>query len=127
MNGERALKYVRSRHAEGSEGNDFARGRRQQQVILALKERLTSRDILLNAGKLRALYQAFDNATDTDMNMAELITVGKLFLRVPQTNITRISIENEVYSPPESWYGGYVLLPKDSFDEIHTYIAGLLN
>ena len=35
MNGERALKYVRSRYAEGEEGTDFARSRRQQRLLLA--------------------------------------------------------------------------------------------
>ncbi len=126
MDGERALKYVRSRHAEGVEGNDFARGRRQQQVLVALKDRLTSKNTIWNPRKLSALYRAFDDATDVDMNIAQLMTVGKLFLRVPQINITRISIENELYSPPESWYGGYVLLPKDTFESIHEYVSSFL-
>lgn len=126
MNGERALKYVRSRHADGNEGNDFARGRRQQQVILALKEKFTSRDLLFSPGKLQSLYQAFDEATDSDMTIAQLATVGKLFLRVPQTAVKRLSIENELYSPPESWYGRFVLLPKDSFSAIHEFILSSL-
>ncbi|MFZ5845535.1 MAG: LCP family protein, partial [Patescibacteria group bacterium] len=42
MAGERALKYVRSRHAEGEEGSDFARSRRQQEVFVALKDKLVS-------------------------------------------------------------------------------------
>ena len=50
MNGDRALKYVRSRHAEGNEGSDFARGRRQQEVLLALKDKLLSKEIYLNLG-----------------------------------------------------------------------------
>ena len=42
MNGERALKYVRSRHGDGAEGTDFARSKRQQKVILAIKDKLMS-------------------------------------------------------------------------------------
>ena len=37
MNGETALKYVRSRHS-AQDGNDFARGARQQQFVKSIKE-----------------------------------------------------------------------------------------
>lgn len=126
MDGERALKYVRSRHAEGEEGSDFARGRRQQEVILALKNKLLSKDIYLKSGEIEKLYRAFDNATDTDMNMGELMTVGKLFLKTPKDKTTRISIDDQLYTPPTNWYGRFVLLPKDSFDALHTYIKSQL-
>lgn len=127
MDGTRALKYVRSRHALGPEGNDFARGRRQQQVLLALKDKLLSQSVVTNPQKILALYRAFDDATDTDMNMGQLATAGKMFLNVPKSSITGISIADLLYSPPESWYGGaYVLVPKDSFDAIHTYVMSSL-
>ena len=42
MDGSRALMYVRTRHAEGGDGNDFARGRRQQDVIIAVKTKILS-------------------------------------------------------------------------------------
>lgn len=122
MDGKRALAYVRTRHADGSEGSDFARGKRQQQVIVALKEKMTSREILWNVGNMKKLYEAFDIAVDTDMNVAQIATVGKLFLRTPQSRIKRISIEHLLYDPPVSWYGRYVLLPQDSFLSIHDYI-----
>lgn len=122
MDGARALKYVRSRHAEGSEGSDFARGRRQQEVILALKTKLLSKDMYLHPGELEKLYDAFDDATDTDMNMGELLTVGKLFIQTPKENTQRISLEEKLYTPPSSWYGRYVLLPTESFEEIHGFI-----
>ena len=126
MDGVRALKYVRSRHASGAEGNDFARGRRQQQVILALKNKLTSVQVTTNPVKMIALYHAFDDASDTDLNLGQLLTVGKLFLRVGGDRITRISIEDLLYAPPESWYGAFVLVPKDSFDTIHKYVLSQL-
>lgn len=122
MNGERALTYVRSRHAEGADGSDFARSRRQQEVLVALKDKLTSAAVVYNPVKLHELYVAFDDATDTDMNIAELTTVGKLFVRVPLSRVMRISIENELYEPPVGWYGRYVLLPRESFEQIHDYV-----
>lgn len=123
MNGETALKYVRSRHAEGNEGSDFARGRRQQEVILALKAKLLTKDIYLHPTELEKLFGAFDEATDTDMNIGELLTVGKLFLRTPEDKTQRISLEDLLYTPPSSWYGRYVLLPVESFEAIHEFIA----
>ena len=42
MNGELALKYVRSRNASGDEGTDIAREKRQQKVIEAIKEKILS-------------------------------------------------------------------------------------
>src|SRR3989344_4978518 len=38
MDGKTALIYVRSRHADGAEGNDFARNRRQQKILAAIKK-----------------------------------------------------------------------------------------
>lgn len=40
LDGTTALKYMRSRHSPGAEGNDMARSRRQQQVIVALIEKI---------------------------------------------------------------------------------------
>ncbi|MCL4200290.1 LCP family protein [Patescibacteria group bacterium] len=126
MDGALALKYVRSRHAEGDEGSDFARGRRQQEVLLALKSKLLSQDIYLHPGEVEKLYGAFDEATDTDLNIGELLTVGKMFLQVPKEKTQRISIEDQLYTPPSSWYGRYVLLPTESFEVIHAFVKSKL-
>lgn len=122
MNGDLALKYVRSRHAEGEEGSDFARGRRQQEVLLALKTKLMSREIYLHPGQWEKLYAAFNEATDMDMNIGELLTVGKLFMNTPKEQTQRISLEDKLYTPPSSWYGRYVLLPIEDFQKIHEFI-----
>lgn len=122
LDGDHALKYVRSRHAEGNEGSDFARSSRQQEVLVALKTKITSPDVLRSPQTLGKLYKAFDTATDTDMNIGELLTVGKLFVQTPQDRVRRVSLEDQLYAPPSAWYGRYVLLPKESFEEIHQYI-----
>lgn len=126
MDGARALKYVRSRHADGDEGSDFARGKRQQEVIMALKTKLMSKDIYLKSGEIEKLYSAFDEATDMDMNIGELLTVGKMFMQTTKEKTTRISLEDLLYTPPSSWYGRYVLLPKESFEAIHTTVKSSL-
>lgn len=126
MDGARALKYVRSRHAEGDEGSDFARGKRQQEVLLALKTKLMSKDVYMKSGEIEKLYVAFDEATDTDMNIGELLTVGKMFMQTPKEKTNRISLEDSLYTPPSSWYGRYVLLPRESFEAIHALVKSSL-
>lgn len=67
MDGATALKFVRSRHAEGDEGTDIARDRRQQQVVTALKQKLINPRFLLNRQNLIAFYRLAKNNTDTNL------------------------------------------------------------
>jgi LCP family protein required for cell wall assembly len=55
MDGERAMKFARSRHAQSVEGSDFARARRQQKVIIAAKRKLLSTETLLDPKKISQL------------------------------------------------------------------------
>ncbi len=49
MDGETALEYSRSRHSsQNNEGTDYARARRQQKVILALKEKISQNEVYTN-------------------------------------------------------------------------------
>jgi len=121
MNGSTALKYVRSRHAEGDEGTDFARGRRQQDVISALKEKIMSLKPWFHPNLATKLLQAADTATDTDMTLGEQLTVGKMALQLKGA-MKKISIEQLLIVPPTWMYGRYVLVPETSFDAIHAYI-----
>ena len=123
MDGERALIYVRSRHGEGEEGSDFARTRRQQDVMIALREQLSDPGVWTSPQRIAPLVDAFKKTVETDMNIGELATVGKLTSRIPPEQILRVSIEPLLTVPPISWYGRYVLLPVESFSQIHEYIA----
>lgn len=126
MNGERALKYVRSRHAEGAQGSDFARSRRQQDVLVALKQKLSSVFLWLSPDRSVKLVRAFDDATDTDLNLGQIATVGKLLARVQGDGVQKISIEDLLVTPPLWQYGRYVLIPKESFEAIHMFVKSQL-
>ncbi|MBI3577486.1 LCP family protein [Candidatus Gottesmanbacteria bacterium] len=127
MDGITGLTYVRSRHAEGEEGSDFARGRRQQEVIVALKTKLTSPLTWLPPGHIGRILESLDAATDTDMKLGELLTFGKLVARVKADRISRVSIEDQLTSPPLWMYGGkYVLVPKEDFVKLHDYVRQVL-
>lgn len=122
MDGKRALVYVRSRHAKGGEGTDFARGRRQQEVLLALKDKIFSPNVLFSFRRTKTLARLFDETIDTDMTIGEALTFIKLASRTPRDYMRSVSIESMLTSPPISWYGRYVLVPKENWEAIHGFI-----
>ncbi len=123
MDGERALKYARSRHAEGAEGSDFARGRRQQDIVVALKDKLVHPTRWFSSERVNELPHVLDEATDTDMNMGELATVGKWFIKTKEASVKKISFDTLLEEPAPGLFGGrYVLVPIDDWDHVHTYL-----
>ncbi|MEK9207226.1 MAG: LCP family protein, partial [Patescibacteria group bacterium] len=71
MDGETALKYVRSRHAKGNEGTDFARSQRQEKTIKAFMDKVFSLQILVNPAKIVGLYSAVNGSIDTNIKQNE--------------------------------------------------------
>jgi anionic cell wall polymer biosynthesis LytR-Cps2A-Psr (LCP) family protein len=127
MDGVRALMYARSRHAEGAEGSDFARSRRQQIIIVALKDRFTHPAEWATVSRVTSLPKLFSAATRMDMNVAQSLAVGKRFAVTPQGQIKKISFEQLLNNPPEYLYNNlYVLVPQTSWDDIHAYIQSQL-
>lgn len=122
MDGETALTYIRSRHAEGDEGSDFARGRRQQEALVALQEKLRNPSIWLPPSRAMFLFKAFDQASTTDMRIGELATMGKVILKIGYKETKRISFVESLVEPPLWMYGRYTLVPKENYSVIHTFI-----
>lgn len=71
MDGTTALKYVRSRHALGTEGTDFARSKRQEKVITAFKDKIFSAGTLLNPVKLISIVNVLKGSIDMDIKEDE--------------------------------------------------------
>jgi len=69
---ENSLKYARSRHST----SDFDRSMRQQQVIKAIKEKLTWSYFLTSPWKIKELYEVFVNHVYTDLNLATIIKLA---------------------------------------------------
>lgn len=122
MDGETALTYIRSRHAEGDEGSDFARGRRQQEVLVALQETLRNPTTWVPPSRAMLLFKAFDEASTTDMRIGEFATVGKVIVKMGHQETKRISFVDLLVEPPLWLYGRYTLVPKESFSAIYEYI-----
>lgn len=128
LDGEAALKYARSRHGVitdhdpespvKDEASDFARSRRQQKLIAAIKEKALSTGVLANPQKLNSLFEALGKHIATNAQMWEglrLLELAKNF----QSDDVRINvISNEkylkVYTTPD---GAYTLIPVDGFGQ----------
>lgn len=68
MTSQLALEYTRSRHAEGVEGTDFARGKRQQNVLQAIKHKATQIGALSHAF---SIMDSLQNNIQTDLTLAD--------------------------------------------------------
>jgi len=122
MDGARALIYARSRHAEGDEGSDFARGRRQQLIMVALKNKLMHPFSWFTFARMKNLPKVVDDATEMDMNVSQALTIGKRFIGVNEGDIKKISFDDKLEVPPSYVYGKYVLVPTEDWESIHAYI-----
>lgn len=134
MSGETVSKYVRSRYAEGDEGTDFARNRRQQQIIIALKDKIIQSSLWKNPTIVKKLIEIVNGSILTDMQLSEKMITAKLFLSLKDQSIRRILIDDGdeqkkikgfLETPPVVEYNGaWVLIPRTgNFDEIHKYVS----
>lgn len=137
MSGTTALKYVRSRHAFGVEGTDFARSKRQQNVIQAFKDKIFSMQVLLNPSKAIDLINVVKDSIATDIKEDEYDDFIKLAQKLKGAKITSGVVdsgdsdsgrEGLLVNPQgdASDYGGaWVLIPvagNGDYSEIKSYV-----
>jgi len=96
MGGEFALKFVRSRNAIGDEGTDIAREKRQQKVISAVKEKVLSKNVILNPTVLKKILEITTSHLETDIDTNTLYSLARFifgardhitFLNIPEDKI----------------------------------------
>lgn len=136
MDGETALMYVRSRHGNNGEGSDFARSRRQQKTIEALKNKVLSLDVLLNPIKVVGAFNIIKDNITTDINTDKLDDFVKLAQKLKDGTIKSYVLDEGdesqnregllISAAREARYlYQYVLIPRignDSYSEIHQYV-----
>lgn len=146
MNSTDLLKYARSR----KNSSDFARTRRQQIIIGAIKQQVLKLDVLENPTKLMALYNSFrTNSLYSQINIKEIIAVIGLIGKLKTAEIYHIVLDNEFggtnnlilkpsYSPPYKGHirSGYYLTPKhyndeccrlDEYLKVKMYLKSIIN
>jgi anionic cell wall polymer biosynthesis LytR-Cps2A-Psr (LCP) family protein len=112
MDGETALKFVRSRHSD-QYGGDFARSERQHEILAAIKNKLISLDAISQASSL-----------DSEAIEEILTAVGNpLDYEISHIYLT----EDNVFYSSSSSGGQFILIPREGvnkWNEIHEYISG---
>lgn len=122
LNGDTALLFVRSRFAT----SDFDRAKRQQEIILALKNKMTGLGILANPVKLYAILDIIGSHIKTDypFDIPRLLSLANT---LDYRNIKHVvlSTQNYLYQSKDS-NGAYILLPKDGdYSDIQHFIKNI--
>jgi LCP family protein required for cell wall assembly len=136
MDGKTALQFVRSRHAQGGEGSDFARSKRQEKVIKAFKDKIFSLSTLVNPAKVVSLYDILKGSIDTDIKDDEFDDFIRLAGKMKTAQIENAILDTGdsgakrpglLINPAsgEEYNFEWVLLPRigsGNFSEVQKYI-----
>jgi LCP family protein required for cell wall assembly len=94
MDGPEALAYARARKTEGG---DFDRAERQQQVLMAVRDQVLELDMVATLlGRAPALYQDLRQGIQTNLTLDQLVALGLLAAQVDLQDISK-----GVIAPPE--------------------------
>ncbi len=107
--GDIALAYARNRETAGS---DFDRAKRQQQVIMAVRDRVLSFNMLPKLiTRAPALYNELSSGISTNMTLDEATKLGWLAIQIPQANITQAQLGPDQVEFGKSPDGLDILIP----------------
>jgi len=131
MDGEKALKFVRSRHAEGNEGTDIAREARQQKIIGAIKDKAVQPKTFLSPKTGAAMFGIVKKYVETDIDLPTAGTLAR-FVLDGSKNITQFLIpEDLLINPPisKTYDNLYVFVPEagnGKWEDVHGWFAEVL-
>jgi polyisoprenyl-teichoic acid--peptidoglycan teichoic acid transferase len=116
MDGATALKFARSRHGNNGESGDFARSKRQQKIIQAVKDRLFSAETLLSQKTISNLIDTLKDNIDTNLEIAEMIELAKLSRELDTNNLINVVIDDRPngYLYATKFNEAYVLRPQNN-------------
>lgn len=128
MDGKTALKYVRSRNAEGDEGTDFARAARQQQFLLGFKQKLLSPEIYLHPEKLIELLRVFQDSTVTNLRVDQYGSLLLLAAKIDWREVKTAALNGNLLINPKNHYSKqWVLVPKSGgWEEVRSFMKETL-
>ncbi len=127
MNGTTALEFSRSRHSnDNNEGTDFARSRRQQLVVAALKQKVVS---LGGLGSLPDLLNSLGDNVVTDLHVNDLEALYSLLKDVDTKSILHVSFDdtNFLYECgyPANCGAAYIFAHDRSYTEIAHFMQNV--
>ena len=108
MDGATALKYARTRHGS----SDFYRMRRQQQVIMALRDRVLSTDAIVKLlPEAPQILQTLHDSISTDFSPSEIVQLILFAKDLPSDKITKVIVDETSVQGWTTPTGGQVLIP----------------
>lgn len=111
MDGITALKYARTRHQD----NDYERARRQQAVIMAIRSKIISFDMLPTLiQKAPGLYEMMGESIRTDMTLQQITELALLGQDIPEESIRSGVIDANYLMGYETPEGAQVSIPNRS-------------
>lgn len=131
MDGDLALKFARSRHAAGIEGSDFARARRQQKIIEAVKDEVISVNMLLRPITINNIVNQMQDHVSTNLKVWEMLKLWNTFKDIKNENIINKVLNNSssgLLVDSVSPAGAYVLIPRSGdFSEIQYLVNSVFS
>ncbi len=108
LNGKRALAYARCRsEAQGCSDGDVGRAKRQQKVLLAIRDKVFSPEYFTNLlAHAPHLYDLFSSGILTNMSLEDAIKLAALAKDIPMENIKQGVIDNSMVSFANVTLGG---------------------
>lgn len=109
MDAETLLKYARTRKTQGG---DFDRARRQQQVLDAVRAEVLSGGGIVNfVTQALPLWQELQGNYRTNLELNEIIALGRLMSSIKRENIRYSVVDNFYAALGQSPQGDEVLIP----------------
>jgi LCP family protein required for cell wall assembly len=123
LDGERLLQYARTRATEGS---DFDRARRQQEVLKAVQQEVVSLGGVGNLiAQVPALWEELSGSFKTNLTMDQIIRLGALVTEISSDDITSGVIDNLYVTFATTGEGDQVLIP--NYAAIRGLISRIFN
>lgn len=121
MNGDRALKYIRSRQSQDLRlGNDLSRNNRQLLLIQAIVDKISQKQVITNPEVVAKLFNWYEaNMTTNSFNLLEAMSIIlALNKHMPEIEAKPIPIDETkstgvLIHPPVDKYGQWVYEPID--------------
>lgn len=111
LDGQTALKYVRTRHGD----SDYGRAHRQQQVIQAVLDKILSTDMIPTlVSKAPELTATMRDSFGTDIPLPVAISLANYIRQNDLQNVERLVLDNRYGQEGYSEDGAWILLPDRS-------------
>ncbi|MGH2520858.1 MAG: LCP family protein, partial [Anaerolineales bacterium] len=116
LNGHDALRYARTRH----ESSDIERAQRQQEVVMAVRNKVLSLNMLPTLiAQAPKLYTTLNQSVWTDLGLDQIVSLALLAQDIPDENIRREVIDYRYVLDETTPEGRQVLLPlRDKIREL---------